>query len=210
MNAAIDHLVYGSPDLAAAIDRIAELTGVRAAYGGQHRDHGTHNALLSLGDRTYLEIIAPDPDQPRPRGLRPFGLDDPAASGLRAWAAAPGNIDAAVQESLAQGFDYGLVVPGQRHTADGRELSWRMTTSPDGADDGAVPFLIDWAESPHPAHDAPGGLTLAELRLASPAPKLLNARLRVLGIDLPVDAAPQPGLYAVLAGPRGERVVLGS
>ncbi len=209
MTSTIDHLVYGSPDLDAAIDRITALTGVRAAYGGRHPGHGTHNALLSLGGRTYLEIIAPDPAQPRPPGPRPFGLDDTPGSGLRAWAAAPGNLDAVVQASLAIGFDYGPIVDGRRHTSDGRQLSWRMTDSPHGDDDGVVPFLIDWADSPHPAQSAPAGLTLTELRLASPAPQELSARLRVLGLDLPVDEAPKPALRAVLTGRRGEQVVLG-
>lgn len=208
MTSSIDHLIYGGRDLDAAIDQITALTGVRAEYGGQHPGHGTHNALLSLGGRTYLEIIAPDPSQPRPAGPRPFGLDDTPAAGLRGWAAAPDDLDAAVQASLASGFNYGPVVAGQRHTADGREITWRMTDSSHGDEDGVVPFLIDWTDGLHPARRAPGGLTLSELRLASPQPRRLAARLRVLGLELPVDEAPQPGLRAVLAGPHGEQVVL--
>ncbi len=210
MTSTIDHLVYASPDLDAAVDRITALTGVRAAYGGRHPGHGTHNALLSLGGRTYLEIIAPDPAQPRPGGPRPFGLDDMPGSGLRAWAAAPDNLDAVVRASLAIGFGYGPIIDGQRHTSDGHELSWRMTASPHGEDDGVVPFLIDWADSPHPAQGAPDGVTLTELRLATPDPQRLTARLHVLGLDLPVDAAPRPALHAVLAGPHGEQIVIGS
>lgn len=211
MTATIDHLVYRCQDLAVEVERIAGLTGVRPAYGGQHPGLGTHNALLSLAPRSYLEIIAPDPAQPRPDEARPFGLDDMPAARLRAWAAAPDDLDAALRASVASGFSYGPVVAGHRRTAAGREITWRMTASTRGEDDNlAVPFLIDWAGSPHPAQSAPGGVTLVEFRLAAPDPHRLTARLRVLGLDLPVDAAPQAGLRAVLAGQRGDRVVLTS
>jgi hypothetical protein len=208
MTARVDHLVYAGPDLDTAIDELAALTGVRAAYGGQHPGLGTHNALLSLGGRTYLEIIAPDPSQ-HPQRPRPFGLDGMTAPGLRGWAAAPDDLDAVVQASLAGGFGYGHVVAGQRDTAQGRPLTWRMTESPDGAADGVVPFLIDWADSPHPAQAAPAGVTLTEFRLAVPDPERLAARLRMLGLDLAVDAADQPRLRAVLTGAHGETVLLG-
>jgi Glyoxalase-like domain len=206
MTAAIDHLVYSVPDLHAAIDEIAQLTGVRAEYGGRHPGLGTHNALLSLGRRTYLEIIAPDPSQ-RPAQPRPFGIDDRPACGLRGWAAAPDDLDTAVQASLASGFDYGTVVGGQRDTADGQRLTWRMTTSPADEQDGVVPFLIDWTDSPHPAQGAPSGVTLTEFRLATPDPERLATRLRVLGLDLAIDMADQPGLRAVLTTPRGETIL---
>jgi hypothetical protein len=208
MTATVDHLVYACPDLGPAVERIAALTGVRPAYGGQHPGLGTHNALLSLGPRTYLEVIAPDPAQPRPAGPLPFGLDGVAEPALRGWAAAPDDFDAAVQRSRAAGFDYGPVIAGQRRTAEGHDLAWRMTESSGPGEDGVVPFLIDWGASPHPAGSAPAGVRLAEFVLSSPDPDRVTARLRVLGLDLPVEGAGRPALRAVLTSPGGESVLL--
>lgn len=55
---------------------------MRAAPGGSHPGVGIRNALLSLGDGAYLEIIAPDPKQApgelgsflaKLRAMRPVG-----------------------------------------------------------------------------------------------------------------------------------------
>ena len=210
MTATIDHLVYACPDLDAAVAEITRLTGVRPQDGGQHPGLGTHNALLSLGDRTYLEIIAPDPAQPRTGDPLPFGLDHLTAPALRAWAAAPRDLDAAVLQARAEGFDYGDVVARHRRTPGDSELSWRMTTYPhDGAVD-VIPFLIDWGKQRHPAQTAPSGLHLAEFRILAPNPEQIIRHLQATNIDLPVDHADIPALQAVLTGARDLRFVLTS
>jgi hypothetical protein len=207
VTATIDHLVYLCPDLGPAVAGIAAQTGVRPAFGGQHPGLGTHNALLSLAGRTYLEIIAPDPAQPRPAEL-PFGLGAVTQPGLRAWAVAPDDLDAAVRQAASAGFGYPAVVDRRRRTADGRELTWRMTTYPQPPGSAVVPFLIDWGSSAHPAGSAPAGLSLQEFGLRSPEPARLNALLSALGLNLNVESASRPALSAVLRGPKGQDLVL--
>jgi hypothetical protein len=83
----VDHLVYATPDLARGVDDLERLLGVRATPGGQHPGLGTRNALIALGPDSYIEIVAPDPEQPAPSTPRWFGIDDLEHSKLVTWAA---------------------------------------------------------------------------------------------------------------------------
>src|SRR5260221_6455218 len=73
--ARVDHCVYAARDLDQGVAAIESLLGIRAYEGGRHAIWATRNALVALGTRTYLEIIAPDPTAAVPRAGRPFGLD---------------------------------------------------------------------------------------------------------------------------------------
>lgn len=194
----IDHLIYAAPELDAAVDAIAEQFGVRAEGGGQHLGLGTHNRLLALGPRTYLEIIAPDPNQPEPAVPRPFGVDGVTEPGLVGWAVSCDDIDQAREVAAARGFDPGDVIDGQRRTAAGEVLRWRLTSN--ALVGGVVPFLISWGDTPSPALSAPAGLVLESLHVEHPSPALITTRLQALGADVEVRLAAKPALVAQING----------
>ena len=62
MRAVLDHLVVAAATLEQGEDYIESRLGARPLRGGKHVAMGTHNSLLRLGEKTYLEVIAVDPD----------------------------------------------------------------------------------------------------------------------------------------------------
>src|SRR5256885_1385728 len=142
--ARVDHIVYATPDLQAGIDALEKRLGIRATAGGQHPGRGTRNALIALGPATYIEIIGPDPGQPKPAAARPFGIDALAAPKVIGWAAKAQNLDQIVADAKRAGIGLGAVTPGSRQRPDGLLLSWRYTDPRTVVADGIVPFFIDW------------------------------------------------------------------
>src|ERR1700719_974657 len=199
----LDHLLLGSPDLQAGIEFVEKHTGVRAAFGGVHPGRGTQNALLALGERRYLEIIAPDRAQP--------GVKNPIASNLHSltepqligWAAHPGSVTAFAEKLRAAGIKFDGPTPGSRKRPDGLLLQWQTVMLAD-TNGGLLPFFIEWGpDSVHPSEDAPKGCTLLSFAAEAPDPDKLAAELEALGLDLPVRKGQQARLHAVISGPKG-------
>ena len=201
----VDHLIYAVPELTAAVADVEDRFGVRAQAGGRHIGRGTHNALLALGPRTYLEIIAPDPGQPEPSMPRPFGVDDLRSGMLVGWALACDDIDRAVAEARSHGYDPGEIGDGQRVGPSGVVLRWRATGS--ALVGGLFTFLICWGDTEHPASSAPRGLSLMSLQIEHPDPRFFAPVLAALGADIEVTSAAVPALVAQLSGPTGSKVL---
>ena len=198
----IDHLVLGVSDLGRGITFVERATGVRPSPGGRHTHLGTHNAILSLGPRCYLEILAPDPTQQ--------GLVDPLAllagteqPRLVKWAIV-GDVDRAVELFRATILPDAAVESGARTRPDGCEIRWRQVgfltlTRID------VPFVIEWAPgSAHPAADVTTGCRLIGVDVVSPDLDSLKAVYQQLDVGARLLAGPQRSLKAVLDTPLGE------
>jgi len=210
--AALDHFIFSSVDLAAGVDLIAGTTGVTAAPGGPHPGVGTHNALLTFDDETYLEIIAIDPSQPEPGRTRPFRLDERLEPRLAGFAIHPtegDSIDSLAALMREGGFDPGAVMPMSRKHPDGHMVEWRLTYGgePEPPASACLPFVIDWGSTPTPALSSPKVGDLVEVSVAHPDPAVRSVA-EALDVGLVVSAGPAE-LSIRIATPNGE-VVLSS
>lgn len=199
---AVDHLLLGVPNLEDGMAWVAEKTGVEAAFGGRHPGLGTHNALLSLGQRQYLEIIAPDPTQTTLAPQFAF-LQLATAPRLLTWAAATTDIHAIAARAHAAGFELNGPNVGSRTRPDGQTLTWKTLFLKNDLSL-LVPFFIEWgAASRHPSEDSPSGCRLRTFEFASPQPELLRTAFRQLDLAATVRHRDEARLRAVLDTPRG-------
>jgi hypothetical protein len=209
--AVVDHLVVAAASLDAGEAWLAATLGVPLQPGGQHPQMGTHNRLLRLDGRRYVEVIAVDPDQPAPAGRRWFGLDDAAvqaglAAGPRllAWVMATNDVTRAAARSIAPLGGIEAMTRGP--------FRWRLTVAADGSlpAGGALPLLIEWPPAgPHPADTlSDRHCRLQRLVISHPEPGRVAKALDAIGIDdtpglIVIVGRAEVRLWCEIATPRG-------
>jgi len=207
-NVALDHLVVACRSLDAGRTWCESTLGVAAQPGGRHALMGTHNLLLSLASerypKSYLELIAIDPEAPAPARPRWFDLDDAALQAAIAtprlvhWVARSDDLDRTVAALRGAGHDPGRIVAAERMTPRGM-LRWRITLPDDGrrAAGGALPLVIQW-EGDHPSDSLPpSGVSLRSLAIDA-----VGDRLAACLQGAKVTTGEEP-LAALLSSPRG-------
>jgi hypothetical protein len=197
-----DHVQLGCNDLDKGIAFVESKTGVKAAFGGVHPGRGSRNAVLKLGERRYLQILAPDPAQDRSLDVR--GLYKIESPRLLEWAAHVDDLDRLSRALAAAHIERKPIFPGLRKLPDGKVLRWRALNVNDDRG-GLLPFFIEWsADSAHPASDSPAGCELTSFAVVDPEPGPLRATFRALQLeDVQVEAGPRPRLRAMVKGPKG-------
>ena len=208
----LDHLALVAPSLGEGLEHVRACLGLDLPEGGRHREMGTRNHLLRLGDAVFLEVIAVDPVADPPPRARWFGLDEPAqvradweaGRRLRGFVARTDDLDGAL---AAHPDLFGDAVSVTRGA-----LSWRFGLRPDGAWplDGAVPCVMDWGASGNPARTMPDlGARLLGLTLEHPAPETIAAFHRTIGLADPpaLCAGPSVRYAARIATPAGPRTL---
>lgn len=200
--AAIDHLVWAAPDLDRAVAELEALTGERAEHGGAHPGDGTRNAMLGLGGRTYLEVLAPDPAQSAAVAAASSmaSLQGPT---LYTFAIASTRLDRVAARLEKAGLPYAGIIPMSRRLPTGQLVRWRLLMPAGHAYGPTMPFFIDWGDSPHPS-DALGthGSRLAALRVSHPEAWSLGPLLERLDVEVEVTEGPA-GLLADLETAKG-------
>ncbi|MBS8229072.1 VOC family protein [Vannielia litorea] len=170
-----DHIAVLCGRLEDGVAYVEEALGVPLEAGGQHEAFGTHNALLSLGGEEYLEVIAVDPEAPKPGRPRWFDLDRfEGQPRIARWICRVDDIGAAVEARPGAGVPMPLARGAYR---------WVMAVPEDGIlpMNNMHPALIEW-QGPHPAPALPDrGVRLAELLVGHAEARELKA----LGLDDP-------------------------
>jgi len=167
----LDHVVVAARTLEEGARWVEEQLGVAPVPGGKHALMGTHNRLLKLGARVYLEIIAIDPEAPPPGRARWFALDSPemtrrleAGPALIHWVERSGDIEADLRR-VPDAIEVLSVSRGP--------YRWRIGVAADGhlPCEGRVPTLIQWEGEAHPADALPeSGCSLIALEPRNGAP----------------------------------------
>jgi catechol 2,3-dioxygenase-like lactoylglutathione lyase family enzyme len=135
----IDHVLIAVESLESASEVYRRL-GFEVLRGGEHPGMGTANALVSLADGAYLELIAVR-DRVRAEGL-PLTRRVLEALGrenrIACFALDSDDLDADAAALRARGLAIGVPMPGERLRPDGERVLWRLASWPE-AD---LPFLI--------------------------------------------------------------------
>ena len=200
---ALDHIAVAARSLEEGATYVEAVLGTKLSPGGKHAAMGTHNRLLSLGPHCYLEVIAIDPEAPKPRHRRWFNLDNYAAAPrVTNWICSTDDLDVALDAAPA-----GSGSPMRLTRGD---VSWRMAVSEFGRlpYDDAMPALIEWSEGAHPNKRLPDrGLKLTRLDVFHPSAEDLLKAFPHLGTmpEVSLRVGPEKRLIATISTPEGNR-----
>ncbi len=208
-----DHIAIGALNLDEGVAHIKSVLGVDVPAGGKHPLMGTHNCLMSLGNDTYLEVIAVDPGVPAPARSRWFGLDSSVqqqtlSNGPKpiAWIIRTEDIKSTLKKAQAAGIDLGKPIEMTRGT-----LSWIISVRDDGSlpENGTLPLVIQWPDGPHPASTMQDfSFRLHQIRIQHPHPQELMEKLESINAAhlATVDSSPghDPSIRCDVIHPNGK------
>ncbi|MCB0518880.1 MAG: VOC family protein [Lewinellaceae bacterium] len=202
-NERIDHLVYAVPDLDQAIKDIEKKFGIAPIKGGTHKSQGTHNALVHLGSRRYLEILAIDKSNKQVKPPHWMGLDLIGRPRLTRWAVSTNDLDKDVDFLTEIDPRLGEIKGGQRRRPDGTKLFWKFSLPLPAPEVEVLPFIINWQGSDHPTNTLPEGCNLIALKATHPTPFLIEPAIHALDVDIEIDTAVEVSLTAIIDTPNG-------
>lgn len=206
----IDHIVIAANSLEQGVETIRTELGVEIPKGGVHTTMATHNHLMQLGNETYLELIAINPEGDVPAHPRWFGLDEAMMRerlrhqpALITWVMNTPDIQRVKQAAT---FDIGEPTELRRNN-----LRWQIALTDDGRllGNGLLPYVIQWHSQPHPSNGmADLGCRLLSLEIYHNRIDWIMAKLTSIGAENlvklhAVDDSQTPFLQANIETPAG-------
>ena len=198
----VDHIVWGTPDTAAAIETLADLTGVRANLRmAPAKDYPTLSAALTLGGETFFEIYGPNPNfEGESTGMHAL-LSSLPAPRLLTWFARARSLAQAARVLEAAGERFVPMLDEWERTDN---ASFRNGYIDGHRADPSVPLLIEWNDRRDMDTALVGGLTLASLKITATNPFATRRLHRLLGVDVAVDEGESNSVSVVLDSPKGQ------
>ncbi len=72
----LDHVVFGSSTLEEGTEFVENILQAKLSDIGFHKDMGTHNRVIRIGEKVYLEVVAIDPKRKNLKNRKWFNLDN--------------------------------------------------------------------------------------------------------------------------------------
>jgi len=204
----LDHLVYCVTNLDETVQQLYDEIGVQAVIGGRHLNHGTKNALINLGDKAYLELLAIDTENKHHSGSRWMGIDLISEPKITRWAIHSDNLHRDSEILKQYNEQMGDIIGGEREKENGEVLRWEMIKPLSSPEVDILPFMIDWSASEsHPTDGKVETCSLEALHFYDQVgQKKLATMLEIFG-EMQIQTAQEIAIKATIKGPLGSLTI---
>ncbi|WP_160114756.1 VOC family protein [Aquimarina sp. AU474] len=143
----IDHIILAINELDLGVAQFEELTGIKATYGGEHPNSNTHNAIVPMNDRVYIEILAPKKELDTiPEFFKNINILKPIG-----FAISTDEIELLEKTILDSEFQTKGIEDWSREKPNGDKLEWKLLRINNPALS-INPFFISWSDkTTHPS-----------------------------------------------------------
>ncbi len=182
---------------------MAKELGVRPSLGGIHPNQGTRNALLHLGQETYLELLAIDNSNKAVQPPRWMGIDLITKPTITRWALK--SSDLMEDRAIVKKYDpqMSTIQQGQRQTNSGALLTWQILQPLADPVIELVPFMVDWGSSPHPTDTLESGCRLQSVQLFHPGADRVQKIINELDIQMIIQQSDKEKIRVSIQGRNG-------
>lgn len=165
----LDHIVLAAPDLEKAMEQFEQMTGIMPTHVGPLQGLGAKTAHVGLDHNRYIEILAPDLDNPGPLGDELKTLEEGTLAPYHY------SIRSSDVSRLIEGYVYDVLGWDPDHIAmvqalpDNSMRQWDLLTMYGHDMGGCAPYYVKWNDpAQHPTSCIPLNATLAACTIHAP------------------------------------------